>query len=853
MKNLRIMAAFVVLIWSGMARAATVTMDLATNARWEFKPENGEWKTIQVPAGGWKPQDFQCDAGTYRTTLTVPEEAKDNLVRVHFEAVNFGAEVFAGPDEAHLQKVAAHINGWMPFDADITKFIVPKQALLLQVEVKGREKFKVNGKYTVPEAATWYSGVAEGILRGVQLEILPKVHIENVFVQTKIAPDTIRTLVTVANDSNKAARVVVEQSCWEMDFSKTARTLSNPVHLPQLTVTLAPGERKTLDTGLLPWLGGPQTYWWPNAPYHADFRPRLHNLICTLEMNTHIDTVPIHRVEQPFGFREFKAVGNHYELNGVRVNLRGDNQQEADFGTDAYGTKAGFGPPTPQNPGWPQAVDNLLRLNFNVLRIHQVPATPYMLDVCDERGLMVVDETPLRRSEGGEDWDAGRDNMTRMVQELARRDRNHPSVVLFSAMNEPFGVPVETVRELVEAMRKEDGTRPIIVDGIGELAPDIINTEHYVNGLGGMPKTGGRARNDRPYGETEAVWDADNTWQGFAWMATSIRARRLKGNSDLRNYVLNNAWSNYVPGESDKTEILEKKIKNMGGSHEILPPLDNPWTHPNILLMQQCYHPLAACDVKFDAQNARSNQKGEWPIIKPKLPAGSRVTRQISVFNDEFIGENLQLRWQLRAGDKTLAKDDINLNIPRGEFRTTDVSFDVPQTGELMLLLSVWKDGKERFREDKIVFEAGEAQALKDGDYYLINRHSGHPLDTSGGDKTDAPVFQNAKDAAKAPVWKLKLLGNDDVQIINAQTGLALAVRGAQTANEVPIVQQTPDNSPAQIWHLDEVEDGFYTLTNKASGKLLDVYGQATGNNARVVQWESNGGENQQWSFEKAK
>ena len=43
-------------------------------------------------------------------------------------------------------------------------------------------------------------------------------------------------------------------------------------------------------------------------------------------------------------------------------------------------------------------------------------------------------------------------------------------------------------------------------------------------------------------------------------MGTGMRIRRLKGDADLRNYVLNNAWPNYVPGEGPETEVLEKKV-----------------------------------------------------------------------------------------------------------------------------------------------------------------------------------------------------------------------------------------------------------------------------------------------------
>ena len=67
------------------ARAdATSITDLssATGAAWEFKPEGGVWKAIQVPAGGWRTQGYTCDAGTYRTTLTLPTYSSGERARL---------------------------------------------------------------------------------------------------------------------------------------------------------------------------------------------------------------------------------------------------------------------------------------------------------------------------------------------------------------------------------------------------------------------------------------------------------------------------------------------------------------------------------------------------------------------------------------------------------------------------------------------------------------------------------------------------------------------------------------------------------------------------------------------------
>ena len=675
--------------WDQSSAAGTV---------WEFKPEGGDWKPILVPAGGWRAQSYTCDAGTYRTWITIPKNAAGQTVRLAFAAINFGADISAGPDAASLVPVAHHVDGWLPVNADLTPFATLGGKVLVQVEVAGRKKFMVNGKYTVPEGATWYTGLEEGIIRGVHLELLPPVRVEDAFIQTRLAPDTLSAQATVVNDTDASAAVTLVP---RLHSAGPAR-FDYPTLVP-IARQVPPHSRQLVDLGPVAWNLGAGSYWWPNIPYRAGYRAQLHEL----SLDVQIDGKRVNEYRQRFGFRQFAAVGNHYELNGVRVNLRGDNQQEANFGTDAYGIKKGFGPPTADNPGWPQAVDNWQRLNFNVMRIHQIPPTPYMLSVCDELGLMIVGESPLRGSEGGENYAAGKTNMLNMDRELVLRDRNHPSVVIWSAANEW----TDPIRDATVVIREVDPTRVIIADGVGNMGADVINMEHYVSGISKLPRRGGAHRADRPYGETEAIWANDNSLQGFAWMGTSIRTRRLEGDADLRNYVLNNAWPNYVPGESNQTEILEKEVKHFYSGKQvqtILPDISDPWHNANIRLLQQCYHPLAACDIEFDRSNAQSNARGEWPVVKPALPANADVTRQLAVFNDELTSGEITLRWELRQGGnqgKVLQHDTIKLAIPPGEFRKPPITFHTPNDGEVALILSVIKDGRERFHEDQIIFQ----------------------------------------------------------------------------------------------------------------------------------------------------
>ena len=60
-----------------------------------------------------------------------------------------------------------------------------------------------------------------------------------------------------------------------------------------------------------------------------------------------------------------------------------------------------------------------------------------MLDVADEMGLMIIDETAIRGSQACRTWIAGHDNMVNHARALVLRDRNHPAIIRWSQINEP--------------------------------------------------------------------------------------------------------------------------------------------------------------------------------------------------------------------------------------------------------------------------------------------------------------------------------------------------------------------------------------------------------------------------------
>src|SRR5439155_7545704 len=126
---------------------------------------------------------------------------------------------------------------------------------------------------------------------------------------------------------------------------------------------------------------------------------------------------------------------------------------------------------------WPQAVDNWQRLNYNVSSLQQEPVSPYMLDVMDEMGMMVIDETAIRGSNNDQDFMAGSANMIAHLNGLVHRDRNHPCVIRWSQCNEPEGDNTNSSafeQQLYQTVMAADDTRPVSADaGVG---PKTINS-----------------------------------------------------------------------------------------------------------------------------------------------------------------------------------------------------------------------------------------------------------------------------------------------------------------------------------------------------------------------------------------
>ncbi|HVY39037.1 MAG TPA: glycoside hydrolase family 2 TIM barrel-domain containing protein [Polyangia bacterium] len=694
----------------GDATASSEPLSKSLAGAWDFTPSNGAKRSIQVPGGGWLKQGINAPSGTYATQITVPDSGGPQTTLIEFGAVNYQATL-----SVDGKQVATNTTSFTPSVFDVTKFVTPGKQHAITVQVNGGGALKSGNKSLVPNAAGWSQNVAQGIFRSATMRVLPDVYISDAFVRTSVTDDSLTYDVTLANTGASSQQVTLSGALasWNCDNF-------NYPSIPDTTVTVPAGGTATTTVGPVKWGLGSTSYWWPNVPYQADYQARLHNL--TLQVSR--GGQAIHAKVVRFGFRQSErrradSAHVYYYLNGIRVNLRGDNIQGADYDSidnggkgDAYDTLPGFMPPTAQNPGWPQAVRNYQRLNYNFVRVHQELAAPYMLDVADELGLMLMGETAIRGSSNDQDFAAGHDAMVNHAKAMVLRDRNHPSIIRWSQVNEPNGANTDSNQfeaDLFNAITKLDSTRPISVDlwfgggNYGLPAPAFATIHHYSSGLGAYSEEV-NVSNDNPYGQGEYIWSHDNSRQGLTWFGTSAFGMRRQDASDVRPYTLLSGWASFVPGVLASKMTIEQGGPPVFGEDN----LPDPWSSPIIRRIQAGFNPVLVADRAYWDAAKMSNSNGDWPATVPSLAKGATRATTLVIFNDTFSGTTVDVTWEVHSDSATGAiagSGTFSVEVPLASMATKSVTITAPTSGtKCALVLRAQKNGVTLFEEKDELF-----------------------------------------------------------------------------------------------------------------------------------------------------
>jgi beta-galactosidase len=215
----------------------------------------------------------------------------------------------------------------------------------------------------------------------------------------------------------------------------------------------------------------------------------LYKLITELQVNGEA----VDRYETPFGIRsiEFDAAKGLL-LNGSSVRLKGTcNHQD----------HAGLGVALPDAVQY-YRVRKLQEMGCNALRTSHNPPTPELLDACDREGMLVFDETRMMSSnpEG-----------LQQFENLVRRDRNHPSVFMWSMGNEESQANVPRGVKILSAMKavatKHDGSRPVSIAPTGAIGTEglAVGDVAGYNYMDPQAEAFHKAHPDKPVMGTETV------------------------------------------------------------------------------------------------------------------------------------------------------------------------------------------------------------------------------------------------------------------------------------------------------------------------------------------------------------
>jgi beta-galactosidase len=376
-----------------------------------------------APAGG-RGGYFPTGIGWYRKSFRIPAGARGRQTSLEFDGVYMNSDVWI--NGAHL---GHRPYGYSSFVYDITSHLVPGVNV---VAVRVDNSRQPNSR--------WYSG--SGIYRHVWLTQLDPLHVAHWGVSiTTPRADSARADVAIRtrieDTSPTARRGVLRAVVRDAAGREVARAESTFALPAGQSVEIA--QMISVSTPAL---------WSVESPTLYQLSTEVVEGGRTVDATT-----------TPFGIRSIAFDKDRgFVLNGRSVKLRGVNLHH-DGGA--------VGAAVPERI-WEERLTLLKAMGANAIRTSHNPPAPEFLDLCDRLGFLVMaeafDEWTLGKVPEGyhnyfAEW-SGRD-----VTDFIHRDRNHPSIVLWSAGNEigeqstPDGVNV--LRRLVDVFHKEDPTRPV--------------------------------------------------------------------------------------------------------------------------------------------------------------------------------------------------------------------------------------------------------------------------------------------------------------------------------------------------------------------------------------------------------
>jgi hypothetical protein len=350
--------------------------------------------------------DYHGVAWYWRSVLAPVKLEPDGRFLLRFWAVDYKADVWVNG-----VPVGGHEGGETPFVLDVTDAIKPGETNLIAVRVLNPGTERIDGIVLaeIPhrnKTAAFSCGADYdhgGIEDSVELFTAPAVRVADIHVRANPATSNISVETDFRNAAASSREVTIDYTIAPSAGGQTILT-------KQQTVKLAAG-----DTSLKQDFALDNPHLWElNAPFLYRVTVKVHAK----------DAESFDEQSTRCGFRDFRFENNYFRLNGRRILLR----------SSVSGDMFPIGIHVPFDSDWPRRdLINMKMMGFNTIRFYGLP-TRHQLDLCDELGLMVYEES--YSSQLYTDSPQMVERFDRSTSEMILRDRNHPSIILWGLLNE---------------------------------------------------------------------------------------------------------------------------------------------------------------------------------------------------------------------------------------------------------------------------------------------------------------------------------------------------------------------------------------------------------------------------------
>ena len=564
--------------------------------------------------------------------------------------------------------VAVHIHPSLPLEVDITDYLEPREnELVLLIEDFERDK---KGRTKVP-SGNFIHECHSGIWQDVFLIERGEVYTSDITIRPSVRKKEIVVIFEITNRVESPKEIQICPTIVDWRKGLRPEEAQEVMAFEEHRLDLNPGETRTFEVAR-EWENA--VWWCPENPHLYQIRTIIKEGDKTLECSY-----------ERFGFREVNIAGADLILNNYPLHLFSDWGHKA---TPYYYTEA-----------WIRQWFGMMRAgNMNHSRLHTHPHPELIMNIADEEGILITGETGLHGSGGliasdsSRLWEAARDHIRRLV----KRDKNHPSVIMWSVENEmrwnagERGLAVRELPQLRKLFNRLDPTRPAYHEGDSSLwneKEQEIISRHYGKECSGVgwwdrarplhsgelalyhyegPNNTGHLRGDETFARYQAVNEAaalDTTliieagrtrgvccfapWNQSCLQNLRPETRTLKLEYD--DYTAPGIKPLVVPAHSSEFEFWK----------------EGKGYYPNYSFAYQkkAFRPFALIDLS----------------LKNSYFTGSVISRRIFLVNDTTSAREGELQVSLKSKNKKpLCLSKFSVFGERGRVVSREISWEVP-------------------------------------------------------------------------------------------------------------------------------------------------------------------------------